>query len=166
MRIRSKSQGFQPCLDAAKIAAPFNSALGIARMKTIAALLTVVSLVISAVFCLIGVIYLKGAEGNMGVLIAAIFTLSYGISNAVILGVAWLKPLPGLRPISRWAAFSVAILWVVGSLDLGRISGLEVASILGVTLLLLFNILSVSRVLAISAAQQRTSADAPKAARP
>ena len=135
-------------------------------MKTFAALLTVVSLFISAVFCWIGVIYFKGAEGNIGVIIAAIITLSYGISNAVILGVAWLKPLPGLRPVSRWAAVSVAVLWVVGSLDLGRISGLEVVSILGVTLLLLFNILSVSRVLAISAAQQGAPVDAPKAALP
>lgn len=130
-------------------------------MNVVAILLSVCSLAVSAWFCWLSLSYFASANGELIAIAAGFAAGLYGIANAVILVAAWLRPVPLLRPLSRWAALAVGLLWIAGSLDSGRISGLELYSILGLAVLLAINMTSVSRVLA--AVQQVNPVGSPTA---
>lgn len=129
-------------------------------MNLRAILLTVTSLAASTVFCWLGAIYISLASGDLLIILLGAFVLMYGITSIVLLGMAWWRPKPQLRPIAQWSAGAVLILWLAGSMDSWRISGMEAWSILGAALLLFFNVASVRRVLTVKgAAQQVTPAE-------
>jgi len=124
-------------------------------MNLLAIFLSVASLGASAVFCWLGATYLSLAAGEVLIILLGTFVLAYGITSTVLLGVAWWRPKPKLRLISQSAAAAVLALWFAGSMDSWRISGHEAWSILGIALLLFFNVASVRRVLAAKGAAQQ-----------
>jgi len=137
------------------VAARHNNTLGSNKMNLLAIILSVASLAASAVFCWLGVTYLSLAAGEELIILLGAFVLAYGITSAILLGVAWWRPNLKLRSISQWAAATVLALWVAGSMDSWSISGHEAWSILGAALLLFFNVASVRRVLAARGAAQQ-----------
>lgn len=128
-------------------------------MKLLAILTTVASLVALGIFCWLGFAYLAGADGEPTFVIAGSLTLLYGIGGFFVLGAAWLRPVAFLRSLSQWAAAALFVLWVVGSLDSGRVSGLEAWSILGAAFLLFLNVTGVRVVLKSHGAAQSAPAD-------
>jgi hypothetical protein len=124
-------------------------------MNLLAIILSVASFATSAVFCWLGVTYLSLAAGEELIILLGAFVLAYGITSIFLLGMAWWRPKPKLRLISQWAAAAVLALWVAGSMDSWRISGHEAWSILGIALLLFFNVAGVRRVLAVKGAAQQ-----------
>jgi hypothetical protein len=117
-------------------------------------------------FCCLGVSYLGVSGGDSLSLFADIVALLYGIASAAFLGGAWLFSKTIFRPLSQWSAAFVLVLWLVGSLDSWRISGLELWSILGVAFLLSINIVNVRRTLYVrGVAQLFGQAELPPAGR-
>lgn len=123
-------------------------------MTALAIVLSIVSLMASGLFCWLGASYLGVSGGDSLSLFVGIIALLYGISSAAFLGGAWLFPKSIFRSLSQWSAAFVLALWFVGSLDSGRISGLELWSIFGVALLLSLNVVSVRRVLHVRGVAQ------------
>lgn len=130
-------------------------------MKVLIGLLSTCSIAVSALFCWLSVAYLGTADGELVAILAGVAAGLYGIGSAAILVAAWLKPAQWVASASRWSAGAVALLWLLGSLVSGRVSGLEFLSLLGLVVLLAINVFSVGRVLA--AAQQVNPVGSPAA---
>jgi len=78
-------------------------------------------------------------NGNRWLLLFfAAATAVYGISGLVLIGVAWCRPGPQLHLVAAALGVFVVLVWIVGSLDYGSLSGLDWASVIALALLAFF----------------------------
>lgn len=113
----------------------------------------------SVAFCWAGFALFSaaGPAGSMLVAGTGVILFVYGVASAVLLLTVWLQPAPASTKWSLSLAAIPLVLWLVGSLDNGGISGHEVISTIGVVVLLGVQVLGI-RV--VNNAQQIHSADA------
>ena len=101
---------------------------------------------------------LSSSEPFIVYLFAAV-NCAYGLASLYLLVAAWRHPRVRLERIARWLASGFIVLWVVGSMDSGMISGLEWGAILVVAVMLIPNYVAVCCALR-SHAQPVTPANA------
>lgn len=114
--------------------------------KLISVILTIVSIAASLMLIVYGV---RGAFSEnipTWIIVFNIFTIGYGVGSLAILVWAWCNG--GNKSIKyiKYMAIGFLALFIIGSMDVGMISGLEFVLILFVALLLCVNWYSVKYV--------------------
>ena len=114
--------------------------------KSISAALTFVSFLASFMFILYGARVAFSEAVPAWIRVFAIVTAGYGVVSIVILMWAWRRG--GNKPIKaiNYMVIGFLALFVISSMDVGMISGLEIIGIIGVSLALWINWYSVKRV--------------------
>lgn len=116
------------------------------RKKTICGLLSIASAVVSCMFIAYGAGVVLG-EGVPGWIVAfGVVTAAYGICSLVVLVLAWSRYREKTKKLIGYFAAAFMVLFFLGSLDVGMVSGLEGAGLLIVGLMLLVNWFAVSAV--------------------
>ncbi len=112
----------------------------------ISIVLTALSIAISGVFDLYGWVMVSAESAPIGLIAFAVATVVNGIAAFSILLWSWLGG--GNKPtkIIKLFGFTYLALFVGTSLDVGMISGLEFAAILGVFLAVIFHWYSVLKI--------------------
>ncbi|WP_321392110.1 hypothetical protein [uncultured Desulfuromusa sp.] len=114
--------------------------------KFIAAALTLLSASVSLVFFLYGAFIARGAIGQTWIMIFAILTACYGAGSLAALLWAWFKGGKRAIKVIKYLAIAFLALFVIGSMDVGMVSGQEFILILGVGLVIWFNWFSVKKI--------------------
>lgn len=100
----------------------------------------------SVVFLVYGVVIASAENVSFWIQLFAILTVAYGVGATVIIAWAWLGGgVKAMKSIKVSAAMFLSV-YVLGSMDVGMISGLEVLGILGVASVLWLNWFSVRYV--------------------
>jgi len=109
-------------------------------------LLSIASFIVSCVFVFYGTGILLSEEVPKWIIAFAIVAAAYGFSSLAILIMAWRRYGTRAKIIISYLAIGFMVVFVFGSLDVGMVSGLEVAGLLLVGVMLFINWLAVSTV--------------------
>jgi len=126
-------------------------------MRLVAILLSTLGLLSSAFFCWLSFLYISQVDGDVLAIAGGVISAVYGMTNALLIGGAWLRPIPHMARYSQWTALVFALLYLLACLDSGMVSGLEFLSFLALSVVLFINCMAVSR----AAAQQVNPAGSP-----
>ena len=108
--------------------------------------LTIISSIVSILFSIFGMGLFFAESIPMLIMLFALLTLLFGLSNLGILILAWKKQSIPVKKLSGYLAIGYLILFTIGSFDHGMISGHEVIGILFVGIILLVNWLSLKSI--------------------
>jgi hypothetical protein len=92
--------------------------------------ITLVSIIVSIAFAAFGTLLTLASDDELFIRGSGVFSIIYGVAGLAALALAWLRPFRGLASVAGTLAAIQVVLFVIGSLDLGMISGLEAASII------------------------------------
>lgn len=110
------------------------------KQKAFCTILTIASLTVSAAFITYGTAIVLGNDVPSWIIVFAILTAIYGISSLVTLGLAWsIHYAQKTKKYIKYLAIAFMVLFFVGSLDVGMVSGLEIVGLIVVGLMLLVN---------------------------
>ncbi len=109
-------------------------------------LLSIASICVSALFVWVGIA--MSSDSFLGTALFGYVAIAYGAINAVLVFIAWFRPEAPVQRVSKYLALVFLAAIVVGSFDLGRLSGLEVAGIIAVAAMLFVNWYAVKRLVA------------------
>ena len=88
----------------------------------------------------------SGEETPMWIRAFGMFMAVYGVVNAGLLFLAWYRATLVLERIAKYSAIAFLLLFVLASLDVGMISGLEWVGIVVAGFMLILGWLAVKRV--------------------
>lgn len=94
-------------------------------LKIFAVAFSILSISISIFFLWTAWLMLFESETNLIMLLFGCIAGIYGTGSTFLLGAAWLKPSRILSTAMKWLAVAALASVVMGSLDVGMISGLE-----------------------------------------
>ncbi len=106
----------------------------------------ILSIVVSVLFVFHGASLLVLGDTPAILILAGIVNVAYGAFSLILLALSWVKPRGVYARIILTSIFVLMVFQVVGSIDLGIISGLEFAGLLIVFVMLTCNWLSVKYV--------------------
>ena len=119
------------------------------KQLIIGSLLTVVSVVVSCTFIAYGAGIVVSEDVPKWIMAFGVVTVTYGICSLAALLMAWGRyGAKTKRVISIFATVYMAV-FIIGSMDVGMVSGLEVAGILLVATMLFINWFAVSSVVTL-----------------
>lgn len=116
------------------------------KQLIIGSLLTIASVVVSCVFVVHGSAVFLGEEAPKWLTTFGIVTAVYGLCRLIILILAWLRYGTWARMLISYFAVALMAVFSLSSLDVGMITGLEMAGLLVVGVMLYINWLAVSVV--------------------
>ena len=109
-------------------------------------LLTAASIVVSCVFVAYGAGVVFGEEVPGWIIVFGVVTSAYGLCSLAVLILAWLHYGIKAKKFIGYLAVWFMVVFFLGSLDAGMVSGLEVVGLLFVGVMLFVNWLAVSAV--------------------
>ena len=117
------------------------------KQITISALLTIASAVVSCGFVAYGAGIMLMEDVEAWFIIMGIAKAVYGFVSLVVLFMAWRDDRKNWRKVIFYFATGFLLLYILGSLDSGMISGLEYGFLFGVAVLLAINWVAVRVVM-------------------
>jgi len=109
-------------------------------------MMSLVCVGISVVFIRAGTFPLSHGDGPQEAVWFGIASIVYGVGSIVLLVAAWKTTVPKIERYQRYLSAIFLILVVVGSMDLGMVSGLEIGSLLIAGLLVYVSWFSIKSV--------------------
>jgi hypothetical protein len=116
------------------------------KESVVAIVLSVLTIASSVLFLVYGIVIASAEDVSFWIRLFAIPTVAYGVGATAIIAWAWLGGgVIAMQSIKVSAAMFLSV-YVLGSMDVGMVSGLEVLGILGVASVLWLNWFSVRYV--------------------
>ncbi|RME56674.1 hypothetical protein D6779_10165 [Candidatus Parcubacteria bacterium] len=109
-------------------------------------ILSVASVLVSCIFVIYGAGVLFSEEVPKWIVAFGAVTAAYGLCSLAVLIMAWRRYGAKEKKIMKYLAIGFMVVFFLGSLDVGMVSGLEATGLLLVALMLFINWLAVNAV--------------------
>jgi hypothetical protein len=116
------------------------------KQLTIGSLLSIASVVVSCMFVSYGTGIVFGGEVPGWIVTVGVVTAAYGLCSLAVLILAWGRYGEKGKKLIGYLAVGFMVVFFLSSLDVGMVTGLEVAGFLIVVVMLFVNWLAVSTV--------------------
>ena len=115
------------------------------KHKIVNIILSIVSVSASAIFIFAGIMMVQN-DPPAWILVFGLGTIVYGLLNVVLLALAWLRGGKAVQKVTLCIATAFLIAFIMASLDVGMISGLEWLGIIIVAVMVWVNYFTIRRL--------------------